>query len=296
MINAVWSFRNCNPKGIQPLDIILPLFSVIMWKRHHSNHNTKVYLDRDYFDKFMEYNILSYWSEFVLLDPIEEISLEHFWSMSKFEAISKEKDPFVLIDGDLIALCNFNEFKFFDYPVSVPLLEETSGTESYAYINPADAAEFGGLSREEFEWDEFADNMSLVFWNHKELKDKYIEYVAKYLANVIDKEIIHNPLGYLLFIEQKMFYEISKKMNIDKKYLIKDAYKLTDENPIRSITNGDIALEDSHHYVIHYGTAKEGLKDKVELRKHLVEYIIPLTGQFFESYFLEIYNKETNKK
>ena len=296
MINAVWSFRNCNPKGIQPLDIILPLFSVIMWKRNHNDHKTKVYLDKDYFDKFVEYDILHFWDTFILLEPIEGVNLEHFWSISKFEAIGKENDPFVLIDGDLIALCNFNEFKFFDYDVSVPLLEETSGTETYAYINPADAAEFGGLSREEFQWDEFADNMSIVFWNNLDLKKKYLDYARTYLSNVADKEIEFNPLGYLLFIEQKLFYELTKSLGLNKKYIIKDAYKLTEDKPIRAATNGDIPLEDSHLYVIHYGISKAGLKDKTELKKHLVEYIIPMCGQFFEKYFLEIYNKETNKQ
>lgn len=294
MINAVWSFRNCNPKGIQPIDIILPLFSVIMWKRYHSNHKTKVYLDKDYFDKFVEYDIISFWDDFVLLDPVNGINLENFWSISKFEAISREKDPFVLLDGDIIALCNLNEFKFFDYPISVPLLEEIEGSEEFAYINSANAAEFGGLSRDEFNWDEFSDNTSIVFWNNEEIKEKYLDYVAKYLTNIINKPLDKNPLGYLLFIEQKMFYEITK--GIEKKYLIRDGYKLNKDQILRGVTNGDLNFEDSHFYLIHYGNSKRDFVDKLELRTHLTEYIIPKSGSFYEKYFLEIYNKETNKQ
>jgi hypothetical protein len=296
MINAIWSFRNCNPKGIKALDLILPLFSVIMWKRNHPNHKTKVYLDKDYFDKFTKNDILQFWDEFVILDPIEGLNIEHIWSISKFEAINREDGPFVLLDGDLIALSNFNDLKFFDHEISVPLLEETSNTDQYAYLDPADAAEFGGLSRDEFIWDEFADNMSIVFWNHSELKEKYLAYFQKYLSAILDKPLGENPLGYLLFIEQKIFYELCKSLNVNKKYLLKDAHKISTGEKLPNVTNGEIPLEDSHHYVIHYGTSKNVLKDPIELKKHLDEYVIPVTGEFFEKYFREIYNKENKEK
>lgn len=294
MINAVWSFRNCKGK-ISATDIILPLFSVVMWRSFHPEHRTKIYVDQDYFNKFNEYQILPFWDVVEILPQVEEINLSHFWSFSKFEVFQKEEGPFVHIDGDLIALSNLSKFGIFDYDVSVPLLEHIDGSEEYAYLDSKDAAKFGGLDKNRFEWDGYADNMSFVFVNSKEIKDEFLKIALPYIKEASQKEIDPKTLGYILFAEQKIFYELCREMNLNKKYLIKDVYSLT-KGIFENKTNGEFGLTESHQHLIHYGPAKRILDIPFELEKHIKEFIIPSTGPFYAEFFERIYNKEIEQK
>ena len=74
MITAVWSFRKCKGE-ISRTDIILPLFSVIMWKRNHPEHKTKVYLDAEYTAEFKKFEILQFWDEYELLPTRNDVNL-----------------------------------------------------------------------------------------------------------------------------------------------------------------------------------------------------------------------------
>ena len=291
MIKAIWAFRNCKEK-ISNVDLILSAFSVLMWKRWHPDHKTKVYLDPDYFSTFVELDILYLWDSFEILTHVNDVNIKEFWAFSKIEAIEKEEGPFVLLDGDIIALSNLGTFGFFNHELSLPLIENCKGSESIAYGNPAEMAEFGGIIPDTFDWNDYADNTSIVFWNHPELKDRYVKMASEYIKICSTKDLGEFPLKYLLFAEQKLIHELSRSMKVDKKYLIKDSHIVATGYSELNIVNGSFSLQDSYNFIIHYGPSKAIFKDPVEMKNHLDEFIIPLIEPRFHDAFWRIYNRE----
>ena len=290
MITAVWSFRKCKGE-ISRTDIILPLFSVIMWKRNHPEHKTKVYLDAEYTAEFKKFEILQFWDEYELLPTRNDVNLSHFWSLSKFEALQKENGKVVHVDGDLIPLINLDDVNFFEKELGVSLLEEISNSKDIAYSDSNDAAKFGGLDPNEFEWDDFADQTSLFYWNNDEFKDEFLKYVFEYIKVASTKKIKH-PLAYILFIEQKLFRELAAKNDVSKKYLIKDGYKVSTGSVLPDLTNGEIPLEGSVEYVIHYGPGKNEYASDLKMALHLSQFIIPIVGTEYSDWFWNIYSEK----
>lgn len=290
MITAVWSFRKCKGE-ISRTDIILPLFSVIMWKRYHPEHKTKIYVDAEYAAEFKKFEVLQFWDEYELLPNRSDVNLEHFWSLSKFEALQRESGKVVHVDGDLIPLMNLDEVNFFEMELGVSLLEEISDSKDIAYTDSREAAKFGGLDSDEFGWDDFADQTSLFYWNNDEFKDEFLKYVFEYIRVASTKKIKH-PLAYILFIEQKLFRELATQRGISKKYLIKDAYKVSNGNTLPDLTNGEIGLDEVSERVIHYGPAKSDYSTDLNMALHLSQFVIPVVGEEYSQWFWNIYSQK----
>lgn len=287
MITAIWSFRQCKDE-ISRTDIILPLASVLMWKRYHPEHKTKLYVDSAFAAEFKKYEILQFWDEYELLPARTDINTKHFWSLSKFEALQNESGPTIHIDGDLITMINLDEVNFFSEELGVSLLEEITDSTDIAYGDSKKSAEFGGLDPNMYEWDDFADQTSLFYWNNDEFKEEFLERVFEYMKTASSKKIKH-PLAYILFIEQKLFREMAKDKDISKKYLIKDAYKVSNGEVIPSQTNGEIGLDEVVEKVVHYGPAKSGYQTDLDMALHLAQFIVPIVGEEYSPFFWNIY-------
>lgn len=287
MITALWSFRKCKAT-ISRNDLILPVASVLMWKRLHPEHKTKIYLDSAFMAEFEEFQILQFWDEYELLPSRDDINTSHFWSLSKFEALQNESGKVVHVDGDLIPMINLDEVNFFEKELGVSLLEEITESDDIAYINPKKSAEFGGLDSDIYEWDDFADQTSLFYFNNDEFKSKFLDTVFDYMKTASTKKIKH-PLAYILFIEQKLFREMAKEHDISKKYLIKDGFKVSTGTSIPDLTNGELTLKDITDNVVHYGPAKTFYESDLDMAVHLAEFIIPLVGYEYSEFFWNMY-------
>lgn len=292
-MTAVWSFRNA--KGsISRTDIILSVFSVIMWKRAHPEHTTKIYIDADYASLLKNLNLLEFWDEHKLLQSRTDIDLEKFWAISKFEAIQNEEGPVIHVDGDLIAYTNLQTEGLFDGDLAVTLLEEIKDSEDIAYGDSEDVAEFGGIQRDMFDWDDYADQTSISYWNNDEFKDEYLKYVFDYAVEVSKKEdsLDINPLAYILFIEQKFYRELAKERGMVKTYLISDAYKVSNGLVFPSEeTNGIYPYSEVTNYVVHYGPGKREFDSDLEMALHLSQFIIPTIGEEYSPWFWNIYSQ-----
>jgi hypothetical protein len=243
------------------------------------------------YQSLRKFEVLQFWDEYELLPNRNDVNLAHFWSLSKFEALQNESGKVVHIDGDLIPLMNLNEVNFFEMELGVSLLEEISDSKDIAYIDSKEAAKFGGLDSEEFEWDMFADQTSLFYWDNDEFKDEFLTYVFEYIKVASTKKIKH-PLAYILFIEQKLFRELSNKRGISKKYLIKDGYKVSNGNTLPNLTNGEIGLDKVAESVIHYGPSKSNYSTDLSMALHLSQFVIPLLGEEYSQWFWNIYSQK----
>ena len=297
MITAVWSFRNCKGEELSRLDIILPLFSAIMWRRFHPKHKMVLYVDSDYMSEFDRFGLLEFWDEVKHLPKRTDIDISHFWSISKIEAIENESGPIVHVDGDFVPYTSLElNTDVFEGGMGATLLEEILDAEHLAYIDSSEAAEFGGISPTLFEWDDFADQTSLMYLNNDELKSKFIEEFYKYAKVVSDKKIDHR-LAYILFIEQKYLRELAMSMGIDKRYLIKDAYKVSNSGTLPGLAKGEFPIEDAWGYFYHYGPHKNAFHRDLEMANHLGTYILPIVNdEELAKLFWNIYAQKPYKE
>ena len=287
MITALWSFRKCKD-NISRNDLILPTASVVMWKRLHPEHKTKIYLDAAFMAEFEQFQILQLWDEYELLPSRDDINTSHFWSLSKFEALQNESGKVVHVDGDLIPFIDLNDVNFFEKELGVSLLEEITESDDIAYMKPAESAKFGGLDANMYEWDDFADQTSLLYFNNDKFKSEFLDVVFEYMKTASTKKIKH-PLGYILFIEQKLFREMAKERDITKKYLIKDGYKVSTGTSLSDLTNGELSLKNVMDNVIHYGPAKNQYSSDLDMAVHLAQFIIPSIGYEYSDLFWNMY-------
>lgn len=291
-MKALWSFRNCKKEEVSRLDLILPLFSVIQWKKYHPKHTTVIYLDADYMVEFEKFGLLQFWDEVRILESRTDINKEHFWSISKIEAIEKESGKIVHVDGDFITFCDLTEYGVFDGDIGVTLLEETKDSDDIAYIDSKKAAEFGGIDGDMFEWDDFADQTSILYLDNDKLKDKFVEDFYEYAKEVSNKKIEH-PLGYILFIEQKYLRELGKDMGVKKNYLIKDGFKVSNRGILPNATNGKLGFDEVTQYAYHYGPGKKMFNSDLSMAVHLGTYIFPvINDRNLEAYFWNIYGNK----
>ena len=275
MVTAIWSFRNCKGEELSRLDLILPLFSAIMWKRNHPEHKMVLYADADYMTEFERFYMLRFWDEIRLLKSRKDINIKHFWSVSKVEAIENHSGPIVHVDGDFIAIKDLKPLGIFDGEMGITLKEEIVDAEDLAYIDSKEAAEFGGMGGDEFDWDDFADQTSIMFLNNDELKNQFVNQYYDYAKVVSNKKIDHH-LAYILFIEQKYLRELAKNMGVDKRYLIKDAYKVSNSGTLPNQANGKMPIDEAWTKFYHYGPTKAAFNTDLEMAGHLASYILPI--------------------
>ena len=289
MVTAVWSFRNCKGEELSRLDLILPLFSAIMWKRYHPQHRMVLYVDADYMTEFKKFFMLRFWDEVHLLESRKDINIKHFWSVSKIEAIENHKGPVVHVDGDFVPFSDLNELKIFDGEMGITLKEEIVDAEDLAYIDSKKAAEFGDIDGDEFDWDDFADQTSIMFLNNEKLKKTFIKKYYDYAKIVSNKKIDHH-LAYILFIEQKYLRELANRMGVDKRYLIKDAYKVSNSGTLPNQANGEMKIDEAWRKFYHYGPTKAMFNTDLEMAHHLATYVLPIVDdEELAKWFWNIY-------
>ena len=274
-MKALWSFRNCKGGDLSRLDVILPLFSVIMWGRCHPNHIKVLYVYSDYMTEFEKFNILQFWDEVKLLTSRDDINIKHFWSVSKVEALEQESGPLVHVDGDFIPYTSLHPLGIFEGDMGVTLLEEIKNAEHLAYIDSSEAAKFGDMDSDEFEWDDFADQTSLLYLNNDELKNQFIQKYYEYAEVVSNKKIDHH-LAYILFIEQKYLRELANSMGVDKRYLIKDGHKVSNTGTLPDIADGTLPIKEAWKQFYHYGPNKGAFVSDLMMAYHMGTYILPI--------------------
>tara|TARA_B100001057_G_scaffold117565_2_gene116144 strand:- start:797 stop:1513 length:717 start_codon:yes stop_codon:yes gene_type:complete len=94
MIKALWSFRHSSEEDISRVDLILPLFSVITWKRFHPEHKTILNVDSSFKSKFEKAGILGYWDEVKILKKSKKETYKaHYPSENTFGILSRKEKP-----------------------------------------------------------------------------------------------------------------------------------------------------------------------------------------------------------
>ena len=277
-MKALWSFRKCKEGNISRVDLILSLFSVIKWKQFHPEHETYIYLDSEYMGEFQKYGLLQFWDNVELLESRDDIDVSKFWSISKMEAFQKHKGKVVHVDNDFIPYCNLEDLGFFDCEMGVTMLEEVSKDE-FAYIDPKEAAECGGLKKDLYKWDDYADQCSILYFDNDKLKNKFTKDFFKYAKEVTGKKTEHDGFGYILFIEQKYLRELSKDMKVKKNYIVKDGYKLSTNTILPDVANGKLPMEGITNYIYHYGPNKQLFETDLTMGTHLGIYILPMINR-----------------
>ena len=203
MIKAIWSFKDSNKGDIPRTDLVLPLFSVIMWKQLYPQHTTTLYVDPHFKSKFQDAGILGYWDD--VIDVLNDTSVEvneRFYPSQSILADVLAKDDEQGIDIEITAeevegsekksqLNSDINMALYIATYILPMLYSSFIT------NPTDNDDFEGTS--ELLWKLYADNPFIIY---KDTPTAYVSDEAIPSSKEIQKEV-HTTLSKITNLFKK---------------------------------------------------------------------------------------------
>jgi len=284
-----------NGKFIQTKAEVLCTASCLLFIKHfYPEWKTIFFVDRITKEYYNQFGILELFDEVndTLLEEPSEINTDVFWAAGKIRAQRFVEGPTLTIDLDFRFYTNLTELGFFDADVSGLWLEQTEG--KYYYISPEDALSNTGMFSD-YEWDNRALNVSILFLKNNEFKNLYCDWVLEYMKRVSYNfkgcEIHLNDI-YILFAEQYMLNQLIRQNKQKVKVLINnyENKKLPDY-----VKGTKVEYLNAGEFFYHYGTDKQDMRDRNEKYYREINHSHYITNKSITNEkHLEMFNKIYN--
>jgi hypothetical protein len=275
-------------------EVLCTASCVLFIKQYYPNWKTVIFLDKSTKEYYNQFGMLDLFDEVndTLLDEPTEINTDIFWAAGKIRAQRFVEGPTLTIDLDFRFYTNLMELGFFDADVSGLWLEQTD--DKYYYISPEEALSNTGMWGD-YDWDNRALNVSILYLKNNEFKNLYCDWVLKYMERVSDNfkgQDIHLNDIYILFAEQYMLNQLIKKNNQQVKVLINNFENKTLPD---YVTGTKVEFLNAGNFFYHYGTDKQDMRVKNEKYYREINHSHSITNQIITNKkHLEVFNKIYN--
>lgn len=110
-MNTYWVYENIRKQisFYNKLDILLLLCSGYLWKKHHPNHTTTLYVDLLTHNFLTNINAHEIWDNIKLLPENKFVDKNVFWASSKLEVLRYIQGPSIIMDHDFLVYSNLDE-------------------------------------------------------------------------------------------------------------------------------------------------------------------------------------------
>jgi hypothetical protein len=232
-----------------------------------------------------------------LLDESIAINTDIFWAGGKIRAQRAVEGPLVLFDLDVRFQADLKQMGLFDKDVACMWLEDTSRK----YFSPEYALQNTGLTYD-FDWDERALNVSLLYFKDEDFKNLYcdtsLEYMITSSQNLTGSYTQDEKNAYIMFTEQYMLNQLAKKHNKEVKLAI-DGYTIDANTPPPTVPEyiSGIGVDhwSSSPYILHYGRYKDHFKQKIGVNDGEINLMSELLNEnITDELFIQVFNDVKN--
>lgn len=273
-MRVIWVLENIKKttRFYGKLNTILLLSSVRLWKKNHQKDNCVLYADSLTLEFLTQLNVIDFWDEIVEYSDSLRIDKNIFWSAAKLEVISKQSEPFILLDNDTLVYKElYSKLDLSNHWV----MNLEMGKGYY----PTNFDHFIRSISYKQRWLPESVNVSFLYMPDFNFAKKYAKLSLNMMEEFTQLNVPNSQ--YLIFAEQLLLKHLFDLENISYKSLIKN-YWLCDQWKWGAVHNDGIWEEQQHmKYIRHYGPYKNQLKEK-KLEK---EYFFELKSLFFSINF-----------
>jgi hypothetical protein len=205
-----------------PYDVINHLgllASILTWKKHfgsiHLYTNKKFLETISKWDLHLEYDSIN---TYELDNAPHQQYLEKYWTFPKMYVtnhIAKKGEPFALVDTDLwvrdSSVIKWHKDMYFYHS---EIFNETAPNTPY----PTPKLWLDDFDYSQYDWDTLPINTALVFFNknYQSLISEWYSFAERIIEKCKnDNSYEGNQSAHTLFLEQRMFSTLAKKMGID---------------------------------------------------------------------------------
>ena len=189
-----------------------------------------------------------------LLNRNYSIDKNVFWSYSKLFALRATNAPCMIFDLDYRIFGDIRELGFFNQDVGAYSIENING--KFYYWTPDKCLENLDVPKN-FDWDNFAINVSSLYFKDNEFKNLYCDWVINYMYEWTFKhqgDEADYTDSIILFAEQYMLNQLIKKYNKKIALIIDDGQEAP--LPPYGVSIG-LNAQNYTEYVYHYGRLKK---------------------------------------
>ena len=303
-MNVIWVATDNNKNGtyIQTKPEVLCLVSCLSFIKHYyPSWKTYFYVDKWTKEYYRQFGILDLFDtvDDKLLDNIQDINIDVFWAAGKIIAQRNTPGPTLTIDLDMRIFHDIQSLGFLDGDISCLWLE----IMNEHYISHEKALQGTNLSMD-FEWDNKALNVSILHIKNEWFKNLYCDTAIEYMKAA--SKILNKPSytkfekdGYILFAEQYLLHELSKKYNQQIKLFVSDYRDFIDLPSY--ITSIDNTYMQTGRYLFHYAGGKVDMRERKPLYYSELSHMNAVTNNIIKdekmlSVFNKIYNMSDDER
>lgn len=244
-------------------EVLCTLSCLLFIKQYHPNFKTIFFVDdytKKYYEQFGFLKLFDEVNDTLLNQQIEGIDRNLFWAAGKILAQRHTQGPTLTLDLDFRIFNDISKFGIFDEEICCLWVEYINDT---FYFTHDQALSQTGLEWE-YDWDNFALNVSFLYLKNNDFKNLYCDTAIEYMKSCFGKipqikdRVERNK--FILFAEQYMLYQLAKKNNQQVKLLIDDFYPIP--KVTKNIKSSGIDLGNCGFHFYHYGDHKNKMINK----------------------------------
>lgn len=264
-------------------------------KHFFPNFHTILFVDRFTKQYYESFGITELFDEVndTLLEQEVEIDKEVFWAAGKIMAQRITKGPTLTMDLDFWVFSDISNLGIFDSDVGCLWVEEIN--EDF-YHRPETALKNSTINLD-YEWDDYGLNVSFLYLKDEEFKNLYCDLAISYMKSLYNK--IPKNLSfiertkYILFAEQYLLNQLTKKHQKKVKVLIDDFYDISHLKHVESV---GVNMGNCTGHIYHMGNHKDEFRKNNDFSRDGIEWFFKVTNSYItDTKFLEIFNKLYNK-
>lgn len=245
--------------------------SILTWKHFYPEHTTNLYCDSHSKQLISDMGILNLWDNVnteVLDRKQYEFNEDAFWASAKLKVINELTAPFVVIDLDLFIKQRFIPENYWKLDVIGNFMEVTSKH----YPEPYKVRKYMELPN--YDWDDKAINVAFLYINNEKLRGIYAQTALEWMNVMTKKGGEINGLN-MVFCEQKLLWQLIKKMDLEHKYLFNETL-ICHKDQWYENGLGIFPKKEEYNYATHFGPDKRRALDEshgyyVECKQNILE-------------------------
>lgn len=287
--------KDGNYKQLKP-EVLTTISNILFLKQLYPEYKIIMYVDDTTQKYYNELGVLSLVDEVntSVLNRNYNIDKKTFWAYSKIFALRATSAPCVIFDLDFRIFEDIRSLGFFKYDLGAYSLENIEN--KYYYSQPEECLK-GLQVTKDFSWDEFAVNVSCLYFKKSEFKNTYCDWVINFIYGWSfhhkDDNFDYGD-NLILFAEQYMLNQFIKKYGQITTLLIDD---MQEKKLPKNYMSIGLNEKNYFKYLFHLGRFKRVLLEEPEKYKLEVDTIVHFANEKIkDKRGLEILNNVNSNK
>jgi hypothetical protein len=258
-MNVIWVAQDNNKDGSfkqTKAEVLCTASCAMFIKHYYPQFKTNLFVDNHTIKYYEQFGLLDIFDNVdnILLNKDFGVNLKVYWAAGKIFAQSLFDGPTLMMDLDFRFFAEIDKFGIFDSDITCLWAEIR---EDEHYLTPQEAMSYTYLNWN-LPWDNYAFNTSFLYFRNDEVRKKYCDLGIEYMRS--NYKILKNDMSdienrkFMMFVEQYMLRQLSKKYQQSVTVLVDDFYPLPDDGS--DVKSCGLKMSNGGNYFFHYGHFK----------------------------------------